>query len=63
MKVLFGSKCNFNLNKTNVFVMELCSNVILYLHMFHSEKSSTQNSIAGNAGWEFSFNDNVCAET
>jgi hypothetical protein len=62
MKVLYGSMGNFKLNKTNVFVMELCSNVIPYLHMLHSVKS-TQNSIARNARWKFSFNDDVFAET
>ena len=43
--------------------MVLYSNVILYLHLLHSVRSSTQNTFARSAFWEFSCNDDVYIKT
>ena len=49
----------FNLNKTTLFDKVLGSDVILYLHLLHSVQSSTQNTVARSAVWEFCCNDDV----
>jgi len=46
-----------------LFVMVLYSKVILYLHLLHSVQSSTQNTVARSAVWEFSYSDDVCIKT